>query len=320
MKAVWLENNQIDLRNVDLTVPADEALIKVRLAGICATDLELVKGYYPYCGIPGHEFVGEVAALGSAIVGQDQWLGKRVVGEINIRCGLCEQCRASRINHCENRTVLGIANRNGVHAEYTTLPLRNLLIVPDDIPDEKAVFTEPIGAALEILEKVQIKPTDRVLVIGAGKLGNLIGQVLLLTGADLKVVAKHQSQRDLLALNDLRSIREEDLKKWSWDVVVEATGSPAGFSLAKNVIRPEGKLVLKSTYKGNMDLNLSSIVVEELHLIGSRCGPFAPALRLMRVNKIDPTNLIDSTFDMNDALLAYERAATRGALKVLIKP
>jgi len=320
MKAVWLENNRISLQVVETPTNPKEALIRVKLAGICATDLEMVKGYYPFKGIPGHEFVGEVVALGSEIKGQDHWLGKRVVGDINVLCGVCEQCRALRINHCENRTVLGIVDRNGVHAEYTTLPLSNLHIVPDDIPDEKAVFTEPIAAALEIVEKVHIKPTDRVLVIGAGKLGNLIGQVLQLTGADLRVVAKHHSQIVLLALNDLRSIREEELKPHSWDVVVEATGSPAGFELARKVIRPEGKLVLKSTYKGNMEVNLSSLVVQELHLIGSRCGPFAPALRLMQANKIDPTKLIDSSYSFKDALLGYERAATRGALKVLLKP
>ena len=320
MKAIWLENNKIDLREVPSPSNPDEALIKVRLAGICATDLELVKGYYPFTGIPGHEFVGEIVALGENLQNQPQWLGKRVVGEINVRCHHCEPCRNGFVNHCENRTVLGIVNRNGVHTQYTTLPLENLHIVPEGITDEQAVFTEPIGAALEILEKVRIKPTDRVLVIGAGRLGNLISQVLLLTGAYLRVLAKHQGQIDLLAMHDIPSIRESELKNTKWDVVVEATGSPAGFDLARKVIRPEGKLVLKSTYKGNLEINLSSIVVEELHLIGSRCGPFAPALRLMLANKIDPTRLIDSVYPLADAVAAYERAATRGVLKVLIRP
>ena len=320
MKAIWLENNRIDLRDVPTPSNPNEALIKVRLAGICATDLELVKGYYPFTGIPGHEFVGEVVALGDNLQNQQHWLGKRVVGEINVRCHHCDPCRNGLVNHCENRTVLGIVNRYGVHTEYTTLPLDNLHLVPDGISDEQAVFTEPIGAALEILEKVRIKPTDRVLVIGAGRLGNLISQVLLLTGAYLRVLAKHQGQVDLLAMHDIASIRESELHNTKWDVVVEATGSPAGFDLARKLIRPEGKLVLKSTYKGSLEINLSSIVVEELHLIGSRCGPFAPALRLMLANKIDPTRLIDSVYPLTDAVAAYERAATRGVLKVLIKP
>ena len=320
MKAIWLENNKIDLRELPIPLNPNEALIKVRLAGICATDLELIKGYYPFTGVPGHEFVGEVVALGEDIANQTQWLGNRVVGEINVRCGHCEPCRQLLVNHCENRTVLGIVNRNGVHAEYTTLPLENLHNVPGTISDEQAVFVEPIGAALEILEKVRIKPTDRVLVIGAGRLGHLIAQVLQLTGADLRVVAKHPAQIELLAKRSILPIFEEELVGKRWDVVVEATGSPAGFELARRVIRPEGKLVLKSTYKGNMEVNLSSIVVEELHLVGSRCGPFAPALRLMEAKKIDPTILIDSAFSMDKALEAYERAATRGVLKVLIKP
>lgn len=320
MKALWLEKNEISFRDQPIPNVAGEALVKIRLAGICATDLELVKGYYPFTGIPGHEFVGEVVSLGKGLEGKEDWIGKRVVGEINVRCGICEECRSLRINHCENRSVLGILNRNGVHAEYTTLPLENLYQVPDDVNDEMAVFTEPIGAALEILEKIKIKPTDRVLVIGAGKLGHLIAQVLALTGADLHVQAKHQSQIDLLSPHHIKAITEAETIRSKWDVVVEATGSSVGFDLARKVIRPEGKLVLKSTYKGSLEINLSSIVVEELHLIGSRCGPFAPALRLMQAKKVDPTSLIDSVYSIDDVVEGYARAATRGALKVLIKP
>ncbi len=320
MKSVWLEENKISLRQVPMPSSPQEALVKIRLAGICATDLELIKGYYPYRGILGHEFVGDVVGLGEEVADQTQWLGRRVVGEINVRCGRCENCKGLRENHCENRSVLGIVNRNGVHAEYTTLPLQNLQVVPESISDEKAVFTEPIGAALEILQKVHIKPTDNVLVIGGGRLGHLIAQVLLLTGANLRVLAKYQNQIEQLVMRDIRPIRESELSKPIWDVVVEATGSSTGFELARKMIRPEGKLILKSTYKGNLEVNLSSIVVQELHIIGSRCGPFGPALRLMEAEKIDPTLMIDSVYSLNDSMAAYERAVAKGALKVLIRP
>ncbi|HXD11463.1 MAG TPA: alcohol dehydrogenase catalytic domain-containing protein, partial [Anaerolineales bacterium] len=204
MRALWLENNQIGLRDVSQPRKPHEALIKIRKAGICSTDLELVKGYYPYTGILGHEFVGEV-------VGADEvaWVGQRVVGEINAVCNACEQCLNGRPTHCENRTVLGIINRDGSFAEYTTLPLANLHRVPDTVPDEMAVFTEPLAAALEIQEQIQIEPNDRVLLIGAGRLGQLIAQTLALTGCDLRVVARHKRQQDLLNKRGIRIIAEE---------------------------------------------------------------------------------------------------------------
>src|ERR1041384_5149974 len=202
MNAVWLENNQISLRDVLSPRKSNEALIKIRKAGICSTDLELVKGYYPYTGVLGHEFVGEVVALTPTPLpegeGQRVRVGDRVVGEINAVCGQCEQCLNGRPTHCENRTVLGIVNRNGVFAEFTQLPITNLHRVPDSIPDEMAVFTEPLAAALEIQEQVQIDSTDRVLLIGAGRLGQLIAQTLALTGCDLRVVARHAHQQRLL--------------------------------------------------------------------------------------------------------------------------
>ena len=191
MNTVWLENNQISLRDVPQPNKPNEALIRIRKAGICSTDLELVKGYYPYTGILGHEFVGDVIEADDAT-----WVGQRVVGEINAVCNKCEQCLNGRPTHCENRTVLGIVNRDGTFAEYTTLPLANLHRVPASIPDEMAVFTEPLAAALEIQQQIQIKPTDRVLLIGAGRLGQLIAQTLALTGCDLRVVARHKHQFD----------------------------------------------------------------------------------------------------------------------------
>jgi len=314
MKSLWLENNKIDLRDIPQPRKPNEALIKIRKAGICSTDLELVKGYYSYTGILGHEFVGEVVEAGDV-----SWIGQRVVGEINVVCNQCEQCLNGRQTHCENRTVLGIVNRDGTFAEYTTLPITNLHRVPDSVPDEMAVFTEPLAAALEIQEQINIKPNDRVLLIGAGRLGQLIAQTLALTGCDLRVVARHAHQQSLLKARGIRIISEEEIQPWRWDVVVEATGSPSGFSLARQAIRPRGTLLMKSTYKGEMSVNFSSIVVDEINLIGSRCGPFEPALRLMESRQVDPTVLIADEFKLEEALKAFERAAETGVLKVLVK-
>lgn len=314
MKAVWLENNQISLQDVSTPRKPDEALIKIRKAGICSTDLELVKGYYPYTGILGHEFVGEVVEAQDA-----SWIGQRVVGDINVVCNQCEQCLNGRPTHCENRTVLGIVNRDGTFAEFTTLPVANLHRVPDSVPDEMAVFTEPLAAALEIQDQINIKPTDRVLLVGAGRLGQLIAQTLALTGCDLGVVAHHAHQKDLLQARGINIISEEDVQAWRWDVVVEATGSSGGFALARKAIRPRGTLVMKSTYKGDISVNFSSIVVDEINILGSRCGPFEPALRLMESRQVDPTVLIAHEFKLEKALKAFERAAEAGVLKVLVE-
>ena len=315
MEALWLEDNQISFRDVPQPQKQNEALIKIRKAGICSTDLELIKGYYPYTGILGHEFVGEIVEADKS-----SWIGQRVVGEINVICDQCEQCLNGRSTHCENRTVLGIVNRDGVFAEYTTLPLANLHPVPASVPDEMAVFTEPLAAALEIQQQIHIQPNDRVLLIGAGRLGQLIAQTLALTGCNLYVVARHKHQQELLTARGIKIIAEEDIQPQRWDIVVEATGSPSGFSLARQAIRPRGTLVLKSTYKGEMNVNFSSIVVDEINIVGSRCGPFEPALRLMESKQVDPTVLIDAEYLLNDALKAFEHAAESGVLKVLVEP
>lgn len=315
MNALWLENNQISLRDVPRPHKPNEALIKIRKAGICSTDLELVKGYYPYTGVLGHEFVGDVVEADDV-----SWIGARVVGEINAVCNQCEQCLNGRPTHCERRTVLGIVNRDGVFADFTTLPLSNLHRVPASVPDEMAVFTEPLAAALEIQQQIQVKPTDRVLLIGAGRLGQLIAQTLALTGCDLRVVARHKHQQNLLKARRIRIISGEEIQPSRWDIVVEATGAPGGFSLARQAIRPRGTLVLKSTYKGEINVNFSSIVVDEINIVGSRCGPFEPALRLMESKQVDPTVLIDSEFALGQALKAFEHAAETGVLKVLVCP
>jgi len=316
MQALWLENNQLTYRdNVPIPEPVDgEALVHVHTAGICATDLELVNGYYPYTGILGHEFVGVIEVA----QGAPERVGERVVGEINIACGTCENCLAGLLTHCQQRTVLGIINRNGAFAEYLSLPLKNLLPVPPSIPDDAAVFTEPLAAALEIQAQVTIRPTDRVLVIGAGRLGQLIAQTLVLTGCDLQIVARHDKQRQLLAARQIRWIDEYAVQPHHFDVVVEATGSAGGFALAREAVRPTGTIVLKSTYQGELSVNFSDLVVDEVTLVGSRCGRFAPALRLLENQLIDPTLLIDDYFPIEQGLLAFERAGQPGTLKVLL--
>jgi threonine dehydrogenase-like Zn-dependent dehydrogenase len=249
-----------------------------------------------------------------------EWIGERVVGEINAVCGACEACLNGRQTHCENRTVLGIANRNGVFAEYTTLPLENLHRVPDSVSDEMAVFTEPLAAALEIQQQIQVRPTDRVLLIGAGRLGQLIAQTLALTGCNLHVAARHLLQKKLLSARGIQLITEEDIQPRKWDIVVEATGSPDGFNLARKAVRPRGTMVLKSTYKGEMNVNFSSIVVDEITVLGSRCGPFAPALRLLEKREVDPTVLIAAEYKLGDVIKGFEHAAQPGMLKVVIEP
>ncbi|MBT3321686.1 MAG: alcohol dehydrogenase catalytic domain-containing protein [Anaerolineae bacterium] len=316
MKSLYLEKEILSYKeNHPKPAQKDEALIRVRLAGICSTDLEMVHGYYPFTGVPGHEFVGEV------VEAEDKsWIGQRVVGEINVTCGECEHCTNGRSTHCENRTTLGIHDRDGIFAEYVRLPLRNLLPVPDSIPDEKAVFTELLAAALEITQEVHIHPTDRVLLIGAGRFGQLIAQVLQLTGANLHVIARHPLQQKLLKERGIKLIAEESVDPKRWDIVVDATGSASGFSLARQAIRPRGTLVMKSTYKGDMQINFSSIVVDEINIVGSRCGPFAPALRLLENGLIDPLGMIAEEYALENGLKAFKKAAERGVLKVLLRP
>ena len=315
MKALWLEDRALSLREVAAPTEGDEALIRVRVSGICGTDLELARGYYPFAGIIGHEFVGDVVESPDPT-----WIGTRVVGEINVDCGICEACRAGRPTHCENRSVLGITGRDGAHAEYLRLPLRNLHRVPDSVSDDAAVFTEPIAAAVEILQQVHVLPTDRVLLVGAGRLGQLVAQVLALTGAHLRVVAKHDHQKALLEARGIASVAAEDVEARRWDIVVEATGSPSGFDLAARALRPRGTLVLKSTYRGEVTLALAPFVVDEITIVGSRCGPFAPALRLLERGEIDPLPLIAERFPLGRAVDAMEAAARPGMMKVLLVP
>ena len=316
MRALWLEDRALRLRE-DVPRPAPppgEALVRVRLAGVCNTDLELVCGYYPYTGVPGHEFVGVVEdAPGAA-----EWIGRRVVGEINAVCGECGTCRAGRPTHCERRTVLGIVNRDGAFATDLVLPVANLHEVPEDVPDEVAVFTEPTAAALEIQQQVKIGPGDRVVVIGAGKLGNLVAQTLATTGCDLLVIGRSPRPLELLAASGLRTGTAEAVIERTADVAVECTGNPEGLEIARRAVRPRGTIVLKSTYHGRASVDLAPIVVDEIALVGSRCGPFAPALDLLARGAVDPRPLVDGRYRLEDAVAAFEHAAQPGTLKVLV--
>jgi threonine dehydrogenase-like Zn-dependent dehydrogenase len=318
MRAFWLENQGLSLRDdIPVPVPAPrEALIELGLAGICSTDLELIKGYYPYCGILGHEFVGKVVASPD----DESWVGARVVGEINIVCGQCRACRSGRSTHCDQRSVLGIKNKAGAFSQYFTMPLDNLQRVPDSVPDELAVFTEPLAAALQIQSQVHIQPQDRVLVVGAGRLGLLIAQSLAALGCELHVLVRRDRPRDILQAHRIACIGEDQVKPDGWDIVIEASGSPGGFETALRSVRPGGAIVLKSTYVGNLTIQMPAIVVDEISLIGSRCGPLAPALRTLEKGLVDPLPLIEETYPLEEGLRAFQHAACPGVLKILLRP
>ncbi len=315
MQGVWLEDGELRLRT-DLPVPEPppgEARVRVLVAGICNTDLELVRGYYPFRGILGHEFIGRVET------GPAELEGKRVVGEINAVCGECAPCRAARRSHCERRTVLGIVDRHGAFAEYLTLPVENLHIVADGTPDARAVFAEPLAAALRIREQVEVSGADRVLVVGDGKLGLLVAQTLALSGCDLLAVGRHGEKLAILEGRGISTGKADDVKAGVFDLAVECTGNADGFALARRGLRAGGTLVMKSTYAGELTFDASSLVVDEITLIGSRCGPFPPALELLSQNAVDVDSLVHARFPLDDALSAFERAATKGTLKVLLE-
>jgi alcohol dehydrogenase len=267
-------------------------------------------------GVLGHECVGEVMQAPDPV-----WLGKRVVGDINAACYACETCRAGRHTHCPHRTTLGIFRRDGAFADFLRLPVPNLYPVPDVVTDEQAVFVEPLAAACEILEQVAIRPTDRVVVLGDGKLGLLVSAVLRLTGADLRLVGRHPDKLAIAAAWGVAAQHGADDLPAGWaDVVVECTGSPTGFTLARKLLRPRGTLVLKSTYHGDLPVDMSALVVDEITLVGSRCGPFAPALRLLESGLVDPTPLISARYALSDGEAAFARAVEPGVLKVLLTP
>jgi threonine dehydrogenase-like Zn-dependent dehydrogenase len=313
MQGLWLEDKQLTQRT-DLPIPhtqPGEALVRVLRAGICNTDLELQRGYYPYTGIPGHEFVGIVEQ------GPEHLLHQRVVGEINAACGHCDFCARAIPSHCLNRTVLGIVQRHGAFAEYLCLPIGNLHPVPQSISTTAATFTEPLAAALEIQQQVAIGHADRVLVVGDGKLGQLVAQTIALTGCELVVLGRHAEKLAHLASRGIAT-STAGVAERSFDIAVECTGNPAGFETARRALKSRGTLVLKSTYSGKLSLDMSAIVVDELTLVGSRCGPFAPALDLLARGAVDVQPLVQAEYPLRDGLAAFTQAQQRGTLKVLL--
>ena len=331
MRALIYRNNTLTLEKnyprPDLQ--PGEALIRVLLAGICNTDLEITRGYLAFQGVLGHEFVGIVENVheGPGASRPIYLIGKRVVGEINAACRRsdCLYCSQNMPTHCPDRTTLGILNRDGAFAEYLTLPVENLHIVPDNVSDEEAVFVEPLAANFEILEQVHLKPTDSVVILGDGKMGQLAAQVLPLSGCEVMMVGKHEEKLALAArhgvrtfvLDDPQSFRLENRRRV--DLVVECSGSAQGLELALRLVRPRGSIVLKSTVAAQSTLHLAPIVIDEIRLQGSRCGPFAPALRALSQRRVDVLPLISARYSLDEGLDAFEQAGKKGMLKVLVQ-
>ena len=309
------------------------ALVRVRLAGICNTDVELLHGYYNFRGVPGHEFVGTVEKVRGILAAEKKkWMGRRVCGEINISCRalgrrpVCDFCRRGLKTHCARRTVLGIINHAGAYSEYLTLPLENLHVVPDVVCDEQAVFVEPLAAACEILEQVDVRKIREAAVLGDGKLAQLIALVLHTVIPRVVMYGKHEKKLALArrAAIATRKVRGDpgDLKRVpeKFHLVVEATGSPTGLALAQQMTEARGMLVLKSTFHGATTFETWPIVVKEITVVGSRCGPFAKAIALLRSGEVDPTPLITRTFPLNQAPVAIQYAQRSGVMKVLLQP
>jgi alcohol dehydrogenase len=284
--------------------PPGEVLVRVRRAGICNTDIEITKGYMNFRGVLGHEFVGELAD------------GSRVVGEINAYDGTCDICRRGDVTHCKNRSVLGIVKRDGAMAEYLSLPACNLHPVPAAVTDAQAVFVEPLAAALEITERIHVRPSDHVLVIGDGKLGLLLAQVLRLTGCHLIVVGHHTRKLAILQQRSIVTTDRPETADGGYDMVVDCSGQPSGFDLARRLVRPRGTLILKSTFHGAQQIGWAPLVVDEITIVGSRCGPFGPALRLLEQQLIDVDALLEAEYPLERGLQAFEHAKAPGTLKV----
>jgi threonine dehydrogenase-like Zn-dependent dehydrogenase len=292
------------------TLDGDQARVRITRAGVCNTDLELVAGYMGFTGILGHEFVG-VAETGALA-------GARVVGEINVADGTCDLCRIGVPSQCRHRRTVGIDRHDGAFADWLALTTANLHRVPDSVSDDEAVFVEPLAAALQVLEAVHISPRDRVVVVGAGKLGLLVAQVLALTGADLAVLARRERPRQLLARWGIPAVTVDDLPAQSAQVVVDCTGTGEGFALSQRLVVPRGTIVLKSTYTERPVADLTRIAVDEVRVVGSRCGPFDAALRLLAQGRVDVMPLIEARYPIEDGVAALARAAEPGALKVLL--
>jgi threonine dehydrogenase-like Zn-dependent dehydrogenase len=316
MKTLYHENGHLML--IDKKIPeisGDEVLIRVHYAGICTTDLEIKKGYMDFTGIPGHEFVGIVEKSGDP-----EFLNKRVVGEINLACGKCSLCLKGLGSHCPHRTVLGILGKDGAFAEYLTLPKKNLHVVPTEISDLQAVFVEPLAATCQITQQLEILPQQRILILGDGKLGQLIAHVLSIYTDKLLVVGKHSSKLELLENSGIKTVLLENFDEpdMSFHVVIEATGSWEGWELAIKKVIPRGFLVLKSTYAGEHPFNPAPLVINEINVVGSRCGPFNAAINLMLKKIVDPTELISGIYKIQEWEKAFALAQQPESLKVLL--
>lgn len=314
MKALAVTDNGVAWIDCPVPVPGPgEALVRVRMAGVCNTDLEIARGYMQFKGVLGHELCGVVEQCADA-----RWVGRRVAGEINLGCGACDLCKKRMARHCQARTVLGILGKDGCFATHVTLPLANLHQLPDALPDEAACFVEPTAAAFEIIEQLPLDPRDGVLIVGDGKLALLIAQVIATTGANVTLVGKHESKLAVARALGIAVAARATLEPKSFDVVVEATGSPSGMQDAISLVKPRGKIVLKSTYHGPLTLDAAPIVIDELHLIGSRCGPFEPAIAALVTGAVRTEPLISAIVPFADAPQAFARAAAAGTLKVLL--
>ena len=317
MRALRVNNGKLEVSDVPVPGAAHEALVRVHTSGICNTDLEIVRGYAGFRGTLGHEFVGTVEQADD----RPELIGKRVVGEINAGCGECGLCAVGDPRHCPRRTVLGIIDRDGAHADYLALPSRNLIEVPANVEDDAAVFTEPLAAALGITERVEIGSGTSVAVIGDGKLGLLCAMALALKSEDVSLFGRHRTKLSVAENVGVSVFLADEAYKIGrrFDVVVEASGSESGLILAVDLVTPLGTIVLKSTFHGTPAWPASRIVVDELSIVGSRCGQFAPALKLLEEKAVDPRPLISEELSLNDGVAAFDRAREKGVLKVLLR-
>jgi threonine dehydrogenase-like Zn-dependent dehydrogenase len=316
MQALRFEQGKLRVGRVDQPAAVGECLVRVVRSGICNTDLEIVRGYAGFSGTIGHEFAGVVESAPA----DEDLIGRRVVGEINVGCGVCELCRTGDERHCPQRTVLGIKDRDGAHAEFLTLPARNLFEIPENVTDDEAVFVEPLAAAYGITEQVDVQPGTRVAVIGDGKLGILCVRSLLNFSRNVVLIGKHPEKLKLGERSGAESVLAADAGKREryFDVVVEASGSKSGFATALDIVKPRGKIVLKSTFHGTPKWEASRVVVDEISVIGSRCGRFAPALELLASRKVEVSDLVSEVFRLEDGVRAVETAGASGVLKVLL--
>jgi len=317
MKALRFTDNQLKLTEIAAPETEGEALVRVLKSGICNTDLEIVRGYAGFSGTIGHEFVGVVEKADD----KPELVGKRVVGEINAGCGVCDLCRKGDARHCAARTVLGIHGRDGAHAEFLTLPGVNLLEVPADVSDEQAVFTEPLAAAYGISEQVEITPETRIAVVGDGKLGLLCAMSFALITANIVLIGKHIEKLSVAKKRNIEGVLLENaVPKLNrrFDVVVEASGSESGFATALDLLKPRGKLILKSTFQGKTNLEMWRVVVDEITIVGSRCGRFAPVLELLKDGLIDVEGLISEELPLENGVQAMHRASRKDVMKVVL--